>query len=196
MLSTLRVGLKIALADNLEDVLAQTGKEVAAIAGDANVLVIPTDVSKIGDVQRLRDKVYEAWGEVSSFRHMAIGSSHTLLFFNLSGRRSVKQCRHLSRKQVLGIAWELAKHLRGQPFRVCPFSPSSETRFPIRFLFQSRQRTANLCARTSESSHTISDVRITIVTSRCYTKKTRPWLLTPVPSKESPILRGSPSFQV
>ncbi|KAI9573507.1 NAD(P)-binding protein [Boletus coccyginus] len=60
-----RVGLKIALADILEDVLAQTAEEVAAIVGDANVLVIPTDVSKIGDVQRLRDKVYEAWGEVA-----------------------------------------------------------------------------------------------------------------------------------
>ena len=66
--------MKIALADTLEDVLAKTGREVAAIAGDANVLIIPTDVSKIGDVQRLRDKVYEAWGEVSSFRHKAIRS--------------------------------------------------------------------------------------------------------------------------
>jgi len=60
-----KMGLKIALADVLEDELANTGKEIAAITGDANVLVIPTDVSKIGDVQRLRDKVYEAWGEVA-----------------------------------------------------------------------------------------------------------------------------------
>ncbi|KIJ62666.1 hypothetical protein HYDPIDRAFT_188958 [Hydnomerulius pinastri MD-312] len=60
-----KAGLKIALADVLEDVLTATGKEVAVIAGDANVLVIPTDVSKIEDVQRLRDKVYEAWGEVA-----------------------------------------------------------------------------------------------------------------------------------
>lgn len=67
--TVLRAGLKIALADVAEDVLAQTGKEVAAITGEANVLVIPTDVSKIGDVQRLRDKVYEAWGEVRAFRH-------------------------------------------------------------------------------------------------------------------------------
>ncbi|KAF8133890.1 NAD(P)-binding protein [Boletus edulis] len=60
-----RVGLKIALADVSEDLIVQTGKEVAAIVGDGNVLVIPTDVSKIGDVQHLRDKVYEAWGEVA-----------------------------------------------------------------------------------------------------------------------------------
>lgn len=66
--TALRAGLKIALADVLEDVLAEAGREVAAIVGDGNVLVIPTDVSKIGDVQRLRDKVYEAWGEVSCFR--------------------------------------------------------------------------------------------------------------------------------
>ncbi|KAH7926489.1 NAD(P)-binding protein [Leucogyrophana mollusca] len=58
-------GLKLALADNMADVLAATGKEVAAIVGDANVLVIPTDVSKIEEVVRLRDKVYEAWGEVA-----------------------------------------------------------------------------------------------------------------------------------
>ncbi|KAH7913968.1 hypothetical protein BJ138DRAFT_1001194 [Hygrophoropsis aurantiaca] len=58
-------GLKLALADVLEDVLVATGKEVAAIVGDANVLVIPTDVAKIEDVVRLRDKVYEAWGEVA-----------------------------------------------------------------------------------------------------------------------------------
>ncbi|KAH7885196.1 NAD(P)-binding protein [Phlebopus sp. FC_14] len=60
-----KVGLKIALADITEDALAATGKEVAAIVGEANVLVIPTDVSKIDEVVRLRDKVYEAWGEVA-----------------------------------------------------------------------------------------------------------------------------------
>ena len=57
--------MKIAVADvNLEG-LQETGKEVAAIVGEANVLVVPTDVSKLEDVVRLRDKVYELWGEVS-----------------------------------------------------------------------------------------------------------------------------------
>ncbi|KIK98990.1 hypothetical protein PAXRUDRAFT_823275 [Paxillus rubicundulus Ve08.2h10] len=60
-----KAGLKLAIADIMEDALTATGKEVAAIAGDANVLVIATDVSKIEDVQHLRDKVYEAWGEVA-----------------------------------------------------------------------------------------------------------------------------------
>lgn len=60
-----RIGLKIAVADVNEDGLLQTGAEVAKIVGEANVLVVPTNVSKLDDVVRLRDKVYEAWGEVS-----------------------------------------------------------------------------------------------------------------------------------
>lgn len=54
------------MADVVEDVLASAAKEVITIAGEANVLAIPTDVSNIDDVVRLRDKVYEAWGEVSN----------------------------------------------------------------------------------------------------------------------------------
>ncbi|KAJ8591102.1 NAD(P)-binding protein [Rhizopogon salebrosus TDB-379] len=60
-----KLGLKIAMADVVEDVLVSAAKEVITIAGEANVLVIPTDVSSIDDVVRLRDKVYEAWGEVA-----------------------------------------------------------------------------------------------------------------------------------
>jgi hypothetical protein len=59
-----RLGLKIALADVNERQLEAAGKEISAIVGDANVLVVPTDVSKLEEVIRLRDKVYEAWGEV------------------------------------------------------------------------------------------------------------------------------------
>jgi hypothetical protein len=54
------------MADVVEDVLASAAREVITIAGEANVLAIPTDVSNIDDVVRLRDKVYEAWGEVSN----------------------------------------------------------------------------------------------------------------------------------
>lgn len=63
-LSCIRLGLKIALADADEARLIQAGKEIEAIVGESNVLVIPTDVSKIEEVVRLRDKVYETWGEV------------------------------------------------------------------------------------------------------------------------------------
>ncbi|KAI0952941.1 hypothetical protein AcW1_007291 [Taiwanofungus camphoratus] len=59
-----KLKLKVALADVNEAALQKAGAEVAKIAGEANVLVVPTDVSKLDDVVRLRDKVYEAWGEV------------------------------------------------------------------------------------------------------------------------------------
>ncbi|KAL0574194.1 hypothetical protein V5O48_007760 [Marasmius crinis-equi] len=60
-----RLKLKIAIADIDEARLQKVGKEVAAIIGDANLLVIPTDVSQLDQVVRLKDRVYEAWGEVA-----------------------------------------------------------------------------------------------------------------------------------
>ncbi|KIY47793.1 NAD(P)-binding protein [Fistulina hepatica ATCC 64428] len=60
-----KLGLKIALADVDQQNLTVAGKEVATIAGDANILVVPTDVADLDAVVRLRDKVYEAWGEVA-----------------------------------------------------------------------------------------------------------------------------------
>lgn len=59
-----RLGLKIAIADISKEKLAKIGKELAAVVGEANVMAIPTDVSKLEEVVRLRDRVYEAWGEV------------------------------------------------------------------------------------------------------------------------------------
>lgn len=46
--------------------LAEAGAACAKLVGEANVLVVPTDVSKLEDVERLRDRVLEQWGEVSS----------------------------------------------------------------------------------------------------------------------------------
>ena len=60
-----RLGLKIAIADVDEAGLKETAKEVTNHIDEANLLVIPTDVSKKEQVENLRDKVYEAWGEVS-----------------------------------------------------------------------------------------------------------------------------------
>lgn len=57
--------MKVAIADVNAAGLEETGKELVAIVGEANTLVVPTDVSKLEDVVRLRDRVYEAWGEVS-----------------------------------------------------------------------------------------------------------------------------------
>ncbi|KAH7872305.1 NAD-P-binding protein [Lentinula edodes] len=58
-----KLKLKIAIADVDEARLQQVGKDVAAIVGDANVLVVPTDVSKLDQVVHLKEKVYELWGE-------------------------------------------------------------------------------------------------------------------------------------
>ncbi|KAF8955301.1 hypothetical protein BDZ97DRAFT_1858621 [Flammula alnicola] len=73
-----KLGLKVAIADITQDKLQEVGKELAKIVGDANVLVIPTDVSKLDEVNRLRDRVYEAWGEVAVLMNNAgIGNKGT-----------------------------------------------------------------------------------------------------------------------
>ncbi|KAI0694837.1 NAD(P)-binding protein [Earliella scabrosa] len=59
-----KIGLKIAIADVNEEGLNQTAKEVAQIVGEANLITLPTDVTQLDQVERLRDRVYEAWGEV------------------------------------------------------------------------------------------------------------------------------------
>ena len=48
-----------------EQGLSGTAKEVAQIVGEQNLIARPTDVTKLEQVQRLRDRVYDAWGEVS-----------------------------------------------------------------------------------------------------------------------------------
>ena len=59
-----RLGLKVAIADWDEENLKKVAKELTALVGEANVLVIRTDVSKLEDVVALKERVYEAWGEV------------------------------------------------------------------------------------------------------------------------------------
>ncbi|RPD74032.1 NAD(P)-binding protein [Lentinus tigrinus ALCF2SS1-7] len=59
-----KIGLKIAIADVDEQKLNETAKEVAQIIGQENLITLPTDVSQLDQVERLRDRVYEAWGEV------------------------------------------------------------------------------------------------------------------------------------
>ena len=70
--------MRVALADVNEEQLKEAGKEVAAIAGEANVLVIPTDVSRSEEVAKLKEKVLDTWGEVSIGGGWAVaGLSHT-----------------------------------------------------------------------------------------------------------------------
>jgi len=63
-----RLGLKVAIADINVEALEALGKELGTAHGETNVLAVPTDVSKLEDVVRLRERVYEAWGEVSVVR--------------------------------------------------------------------------------------------------------------------------------
>ncbi|KAH8108520.1 NAD-binding protein [Phellopilus nigrolimitatus] len=58
-------GLRVALADVNEAPLKDAGAEVTQIVGEQNVLVVPTDVSRLEDVVRLKDTVLEQWGEVA-----------------------------------------------------------------------------------------------------------------------------------
>lgn len=61
-----RLGLKVAMADVDADRLEQARAQVAGLAagGDADVLAVPADVSRIKDVQRLHARVMERFGDV------------------------------------------------------------------------------------------------------------------------------------
>jgi NAD(P)-dependent dehydrogenase (short-subunit alcohol dehydrogenase family) len=60
------MGLKVCLADLSPQALELAVAEVAAASsGGANAIIaVPTDVSKLDDVNKLRDTVYRAFGEV------------------------------------------------------------------------------------------------------------------------------------
>jgi len=61
------MGLRVSLADLGGNVLEQAAAEVASVArrGPADVLMVPTDVSKLEEVQHLKDRVYDTFGEVA-----------------------------------------------------------------------------------------------------------------------------------
>lgn len=58
----------MAIADINANALEIFSKELCGAHGEGNVLAVPTDVSKLEEVVRLRDRVYEAWGEVRVVR--------------------------------------------------------------------------------------------------------------------------------
>lgn len=66
MLKIRREGLKIVLVDIDETKLEAAAKSLAAKFGEANILAVPTDVSKLDQVQALADRTLEAFGEVKS----------------------------------------------------------------------------------------------------------------------------------
>ncbi|MBB3019089.1 NAD(P)-dependent dehydrogenase (short-subunit alcohol dehydrogenase family) [Microvirga lupini] len=60
------IGMKVCLADLPGEALQRSAEEVAGVSGSAeNVLAIATDVSRREDVERLKDKVLAAFGEVA-----------------------------------------------------------------------------------------------------------------------------------
>ncbi|KAI0035229.1 NAD-P-binding protein [Vararia minispora EC-137] len=60
-----KLGLKIAIADYDEAGLTALEAELKKDWGEASVIAQLTDVSNIADVLRLRDRVYDTWGEVA-----------------------------------------------------------------------------------------------------------------------------------
>jgi NAD(P)-dependent dehydrogenase (short-subunit alcohol dehydrogenase family) len=61
------MGMKVCLADLSADALKRAADAVAAAAptGRAAVLAVPTDVSRLDDVQALREAAYRTFGEVA-----------------------------------------------------------------------------------------------------------------------------------
>ena len=60
------MGLKVVLGDLSAEALALAEAEVASASplGQAGILAVPTDVSRIEDVRALKDAAYDAFGEV------------------------------------------------------------------------------------------------------------------------------------
>jgi NAD(P)-dependent dehydrogenase (short-subunit alcohol dehydrogenase family) len=60
------LGMKVCLADLAGEALRRGAEEVARVAGNPeNVLAVATDVSRREDVERLKETVYAAFGEVA-----------------------------------------------------------------------------------------------------------------------------------
>jgi len=60
-----RLGLKVAIADIDAKALDVLAAELGKAHGETNVLAVPTDVRRLEEVVKLRERVYEAWGEVA-----------------------------------------------------------------------------------------------------------------------------------
>jgi NAD(P)-dependent dehydrogenase (short-subunit alcohol dehydrogenase family) len=55
------LGMRICLADLSEEALDRAGKQLSG----GTVVTVPTDVSRLEDVRRLKDRAYDAFGEVA-----------------------------------------------------------------------------------------------------------------------------------
>jgi len=102
------LGLKIAVADVDEEQLNGVGEELAELVGKQNVLIVPTDVSNLEQVVKLKEKVYDNWGEVKWFI-FGIKTSPNMCCL---GCCIDEQCWDWIERYFLGRNGELAKGLR------------------------------------------------------------------------------------
>jgi NAD(P)-dependent dehydrogenase (short-subunit alcohol dehydrogenase family) len=64
-------GMKVCLTDLPGEALQKAAAEVTALAGEQNVLAVPTDVSKREEIEKLKEQVYAAFGEVAMLMNNA-----------------------------------------------------------------------------------------------------------------------------
>lgn len=88
--------MKLVIADRNEAKLKQVQQELIKVLGPQNVISVVTDVSKIEGVKRLKDTVFETWGEVAVLMNNAgislpsnsfdsIENTHKIMDTNLFG---------------------------------------------------------------------------------------------------------------
>ena len=99
--------MKIAIADVNEQGLHETAQEVADIIGQANVITVPTDVSKFESVVQFREKIYDSWGEVSSSHHGQVSlAALCLLDFISLARDEDQPPSRLRSMKSMSIPWK------------------------------------------------------------------------------------------
>ena len=86
------LGMKVCLADLEGEALRRATEDVAHLAGrPENVLAVATDVSRLEDVERLREKVYAAFGEVALLMNNAGTEDGGQMFGDLQRWRAILQ---------------------------------------------------------------------------------------------------------
>jgi len=86
------LGMKVCLADLEGEALRRAIEDVAHLAGrPENVLAVATDVSRLEDVERLREKVYAAFGEVALLMNNAGTEDGGQMFGDLQRWRAILQ---------------------------------------------------------------------------------------------------------
>lgn len=84
------LGMKVCLADLEGETLQRSAEAVARVAGKAeNVLAVATDVSRLADVENLKEKVYAAFGEVALLMNNAGTEGGGQMFGDLTRWRAI-----------------------------------------------------------------------------------------------------------